>query len=361
MTFFSNPDTNRDRLMSSAVTLCAEVGRDHLTMSMIAKDAEVSRGTLYNKFEDVDGVLAEVWLEVGALWLSELESNAESNLPDQLQRCLAQCITVAPRVPAILEVVEEDVMRAFRSAGSKGRASEVRWAWAMALALGQRFAEQSKLVFNFEMMKTFSDLISQMPDDWPGEFTPVEYNYGPLKIQGSEDEKYERILSSAISAITRSGIANTSMMRICRSARVSPASVTPRFPTYEDVVVEAFNRLVEAVVHENLIAFAPKESDSIAQQFASAINMSFGDTFTEECSRPSMTGDVSSPFDETEVTRQVCRTTPDHARESSDRAPLRGGARRVHQLLHLAQTHLYSLPLSNRQQSSACPCGECSS
>jgi len=48
--------------MSSAVTLCAEVGRDHLTMSMIAKDAEVSRGTLYNKFEDVDGVLAEVWL-----------------------------------------------------------------------------------------------------------------------------------------------------------------------------------------------------------------------------------------------------------------------------------------------------------
>jgi AcrR family transcriptional regulator len=261
--------------MSSAVTLCAEFGRDNLTMSMIAKDADVSRGTLYNKFEDVDGVLAEVWLEVGALWLSELENNIESKFPEPLQRCLAQCITVAPRAPAILEVIEEDIMRAFHGAGSRGRASEVRWAWTMALALGQRFAEQSQLVFNFEMMKTFSDLISQMPDDWPGEFTPVEHNYGPLRIKGAEDEKYERILNATISAITRSGIANTSMMRICRSARVSPAAVTPRFPTYEDVIVEAFNRIVEAVVQENLIAFAPKESDSIAQQFASAINASF--------------------------------------------------------------------------------------
>jgi len=261
--------------MSSAVTLCAEVGRDHLTMSMIAKDAEVSRGTLYNKFEDVDGVLAEVWLEVGALWLSELEKAGESSLPEPLQRCLAQCITVAPRVPSLLEVIEEDLMRSFQNAGSKGRTSEARWAWKLALALGQRFAEQSKLIFNYEMMKTFSDLISQMPDDWAGEFSPVEHNYGPLKIKRTEDEKHDRILNSTIFAITRSGIANTSMMRICRSARVSPAAVTPRFPTYEHVIVEAFNYLVEAVVEENLIAFAPKEGDSMAEQFASAIVASF--------------------------------------------------------------------------------------
>jgi hypothetical protein len=86
------------------------------------------------------------------------------------------------------------------------------------------------------------------------------------------------------------------------------------------------------------LTFASTNSES-TDNFC--INISFGDTFTEECSRPSMAGDVSSPFDETEVIRQVCRTTPGHARESSDRAPVREAARRVRRLLHLGQTRLY--------------------
>ncbi len=275
MTFYSNPNSNHDKVLRAAVNLCAQLGRDKLTMSMIAKEAGVSRGTLYNKFENVDGVLAEIWLEAGAGWLDRLERRAPSEIPEALEKCLAQCITVAPRAPAILEIIEVDIVRLFQRAGAQGRASEAQLAWIMALALGQRFAEQSQLTFNFEMMAGFSDLIAQMPSDWPGDFSPPEHNYPPLQLATTTDDRYDRILTATVLAVTRSGIANASMARICRSARVSPGVVLPRFVDYDTLIITTFNALVEAVVSENLEVYAPSAGESMAEQFASSIVASF--------------------------------------------------------------------------------------
>lgn len=53
---------NRDRILEAAIRLIADEGLAHVTMSLLAERAGVSRATLYHYFPDLDHVLV-AWVE----------------------------------------------------------------------------------------------------------------------------------------------------------------------------------------------------------------------------------------------------------------------------------------------------------
>lgn len=250
-------------LLHAGFSAISNSGVDRVTVTDLADISGVSRPTFYTYFGDVQGYLAEMWLHYGMAWLdyqlgdelpAELGVTSEADRV-QFDQSMLEIFVAARRVPELREVVEPDLLRWWECRTSFISGRELNLSWRLAVILGQKLsaAVSKKASMALGFLNTFD-----VADDWASDArfaslkgTPlIDFELSPLDLSGDDVES--SLAAAAVGVIAGAGVANASMTRVARRARLSTGSVYPRFKNIEALIETSFSKIIERLISANI-------------------------------------------------------------------------------------------------------------
>lgn len=243
--------STRSRVVLAAIELVEEVGADSLTVAMLVERSGVARATIYNHFGGVVGAVATAWTEVGSLWL---EHAMDAGFDPGLDVPLVDILVAARREPELREVVEPDLALAWKQVAERGPVAELRGAWLLMGVVGTVL---SRATFPaIDRFGAIADVIAALPDDLDlGGIPPAPESFPPVSATTAwfdgGDPIRRRLLEASEIVVAGAGYQHASMLRICRSARLTTGATTPRFASLTALHLEAFEHAISGVVRDN--------------------------------------------------------------------------------------------------------------
>jgi AcrR family transcriptional regulator len=232
------------------------VGVDNLAINSIAKRAGVARSTVYNHFEDVGDLLAELWVAEGDDWLERLSSPSDFEPTDSaLNTAMLELFAVAHRFRELGILVRESAQRWWVKVCTS-EALEFRALWLVGNRLGVELsrAVTPKIDRAYQTFG-FLEVLGSLEPGGETSTAPAANGSTELVLVGdpfvdfaSEDE---RLILAAIKVIANHGVANASIARIARRAGVTKGSFYPRFADSEVIVSRGFGLALARVVTAN--------------------------------------------------------------------------------------------------------------
>lgn len=254
-----DPST-RTVLMRAGIDSVRDFGIDRVSASDVITRAGVSRPTFYSYFGDVPGMLADTWVAAGGYWFDVIARGAHDDwlLASSLHSALCEMLLVAPRTPELLEVMQRDLDATWTAMTREGQAGLARHCWTLGLVLGTQAS--LPVLPDAKNALDVIPLVASMPNSWKGgprrrSIPETDIPSVSSPAVASADEVTATLLESSIDVVSRSGVEKASMSRICRAARVTTGSAKPRFDSTHDLLVQGFDRAMEAVVAQNLAEY----------------------------------------------------------------------------------------------------------
>lgn len=243
-------------LLAAGITSINKSGVDRISVSQVTTLAKHTRPTFYSYFGDIEGFLAELWLDSGPGWLEQLSDPSVdfsklSPKDKARNRALTEILSASHRMPEVLEVVLPVVAEWWaRIAGDTSLKSQ-KIAWLVGERLGVTLTEP--IDPDVRSAAFVEKGIHLIPDKWQGKLPSVTSNRVPkTSTPDIHDESIESsLISATIEVIASSGVAAASMARIARKAQVSTGTVYPRFSKLESLVDSSFELAVSAVIDQN--------------------------------------------------------------------------------------------------------------
>lgn len=254
----SAPPKNLATILDRAIAEIDRVGIDNVSVSDLAKVSKVSRPTFYAYFDDLRGLLAEVWRLRGPSWLEGIAdwSRREYGSPmttDSLDRAMVELLVLAHRCPEVFEVVQPVLNNWWTHVGAASDWAATKAAWLVAERLGAILTQPVDASVGLGLVvDTCYPFVSDEPS---GESPARVTGFGeisPLVI--SADEPDAALMQSTIDVIARSGVKGASMARIARNASVSTGAIYPRFPALGTLVETSFDAAMRSIVGLNVAA-----------------------------------------------------------------------------------------------------------
>ena len=248
-------DSRPGRVLRAALRQISTIGIDRVTGANLLAESGVSRGTVYAHFGDVYGVFATIWSLAGDEWLRHVtagqrrdERPAEHDLPFVHILCLAR------RTPVLREVVQPDVEQLWGELSLQGPMAEMRAAWLLAASVGVELT--APVLPEVRVLDDILWAVSSLPDDArelvgedpPPAPAPLEF---PAPGSKEGDPITGRLLRADLEVVAASGVAAASMLRICRSARLTPGAAAPRFANAGALHAYTFESTIEEVLADN--------------------------------------------------------------------------------------------------------------
>lgn len=274
----ANPSTVT-KVLDATASLVFEKGFDNISVSEIILRSGVSRRTFYSHFESVGAVASEFWLVHGEDWVSTLESREVEALESELDGVLLELVSISHRVPELFEVIAPSFSQRWAIAESDPQAF-IRWLWKCALSLGGRAEIHAGIATSMSALMVFSSIIDAFHAGNKSNRDSYEEAFAlhqQLTIH-TGDETTDKILLAAVEVVGRAGLAHTTMLRICRRARISAGAVGGRFSTPLTIVTSAFNQVIEFVVNENVTKFPNSGKDDLWRRYSESIVAALSDS-----------------------------------------------------------------------------------
>ena len=275
---------SHDDLVEAGVKAVAKFGVDKVTVANVITITGHSRPTFYSYFGDISGMLADIWIKHGVAWLDAVlaevssKSGKSAKRTQALDSAMQQIVSVAHRVPELLEVLKPDMQAWWNENTSKSEISKLRIAWLMGIKLG---VDVSKVVTpEIVAAEAFLPVIDSATDeierdsrisDLPA--PPVYPEASPVLANPGNTE--ENIMRATIEVIANSGIEAASVARVARRCRVSTGTIYPRFPTGRTLVEASFAEAINDIVASNL-----SQASTIGfgfDQYALTVRAGFGE------------------------------------------------------------------------------------
>ena len=255
-------------------------GIDRVTVAAILEEAEVARGTVYAHFGEVFGVFASAWSLLGAPWLRLMVSAPdEATMPSQYRGALVSILLAARRAPVLHEVVQPDVDRVWAEVERSTAGSELRAVWLLLMRLSLDLSlpalpEATSLV-------PLVGVIGSLPDDVLERYGLVGQEIPKLPVSATlspfdseDDDITRRLMVAAVDVVASSGLSAASMLRVCRTARLTPGAATPRFADLRSLHEYAFSTSLAEVVRQNREVFIDRTPVHSIPDRAAAITLS---------------------------------------------------------------------------------------
>ena len=239
---FPRPDLRyaRSRLamLQAAIELAQETDIDEISVSQVVKKASVSRPTFYTHFEDVDGLLAEVWLWKHREWVMSLCDPGDFEVyenPESL--ALMQIFLGAPRKPQVLEIVRVSLTNLFDahflSVGERAIAF-----WTVSNRLGviatrKQWPKANDAAFLDGYLNAISTSLVIKTDFEYSDLDPVP-SEKPQNIDSS-------LIHATIEIVQASGVRGLSINRLGRVLGATSAYIHPRITSLTALVGESFD------------------------------------------------------------------------------------------------------------------------
>lgn len=276
-------DSSPARIIRAAVSAIATHGIDHVTASQLIDGAEVARSTMYSYFGDVYGVFAELWRAAGAQWFDEITSG---EVPGDggligLNDALTDILLAAPRISDLYDVVAPDLAATYLRQRKESDVSAQQVIWRWAVTIGFHVSAPDWMATRDEILR----LIDLAPDNLAEIYAlpPVVASTNatdemPLIVPLSPTAPISEILADAsVQVAARSGIANASLLRICRYARVTTGAVPPNLRQLDVLMLDGYRQWLRDVVATNLADVKRNANLSFPERFVRTFHWSLSD------------------------------------------------------------------------------------
>jgi AcrR family transcriptional regulator len=246
---------SKQAVMRAALELIGQHGSDQVTASQIGSLAGVARSTLYGYFEDVRGILAEIWASAGRDWLVQLAEQPRSLTPplSSVDSALLDLLAVSVRVPELRELVLPEVADLWSTVAGR-RVDEVRLVWTLATAVGLGLTssvlpEATQHLTPIWTFATFPDDAVKRYRIPPSRRPRIPDLPGVTPFSG--ETTADRIVHAAIQVVGQTGYHSATMLRVCRVARLTVGAAAPLFASLDEVLDRGFASMLANVVVEN--------------------------------------------------------------------------------------------------------------
>ena len=258
----ANPSAAVAKILALTPGEIERVGVDGLSVAKIAELADIARSTVYNHFEDIDALLAELWAQRGVEWLDRLADADSFGAQDgselaTFDLAFTEIFAVAHRMRELGQLVFENTQAWWRDRVEPDSAAEQLLAWNVGTRLG---VELSLAVTpSIRAANQAIALVAGLtdgPKSAGNALAATDRSNAPrprlvadpfVDFSGEE----ERILLAAIKVIAGHGVANASMARIARRAGVTKGKLYPRFNDLDTIVAQGFRLALIRVVDSN--------------------------------------------------------------------------------------------------------------
>lgn len=215
---------------AACVEIINEEGIDEVSVSAVCTKAGVTRPTFYSKLGNVEGLLAETWLEYKEEFYSVMEADAFE--PTANFRALSKILAVSHRVPDVsavtylsllnwwtkLEQAEKDSVNAWQKANRLG--------WAVSTPAVQ-FPDSYSTID-----QTLSKVISHSDPDIV--FSPA------IELELVSPVPLDEIQEGTVQAIGQWGYKHASMARIARTLRVTSGAIYPSHSSISSLLEDSY-------------------------------------------------------------------------------------------------------------------------
>ena len=267
-------------MLRAGLELIDTMGIDRVTVAAILERASVARGTVYAHFGDVFGVFATAWSYLGAPWLRLMMTAAdEESMPTHYRGALVQILSAARRSPILNEVVQPDVEQVWAGLDRTDPVSEIRAAWTLAVRLSIDLS--APVLPDSSTLRPLVSIIASIPNGSMDRFGLVGSQVPMLDapvaaspFEAETDDITRRLMVAAVDVVASSGLAAASMLRVCRTARLTPGAATPRFADLRTLHEYAFGVSLADVVRQNRVLFVDRAGSHSIPDRAALVTLS---------------------------------------------------------------------------------------
>ncbi len=271
---FDADHSPQGRVLRAGLNLIETMGVDSVTVAAILGEAKVARGTVYAHFGDVFGVFATAWSQLGAPWLRlMMTAPDEDSMPSNYRSALVQILCAARRAPVLNEVVQPDVDRVWSELDRTGSGSEIRALWLLVMRLAR---DLSLPAFpEAVILNPLIAVVAAMPDEFVVQYESATRTADLVELppvlspfESETDDITRRLMKAAVEVVASSGLTSASMLRVCRSARLTPGAATPRFKDLRALHAHAFGVSLADLVRQNAAVVAKTRELLVSDQSA---------------------------------------------------------------------------------------------
>lgn len=239
----------RESLFNSTFECVHRVGLDNLSVSEIVKGAGVSRPTFYSMFGQVDDLLAEIWIDKGNAWVLQMcDPSIEPPFRDSPSRTLLEIFLVAPRKPAVLEVLQPSLSRLVEERFPDQREKTVAL-WTFANRLGD-FATRDLWPAAAKAAILDSYLQAVQGKEFNTARVETEQLASVDNLPGTQPD--EELLLAALNIIQNSGVSGLTVSRLARFLGSTSTFVYPRIESVEKLAAQAYDFALTQVTSTNM-------------------------------------------------------------------------------------------------------------
>lgn len=237
----SQSEGTRKALSEEVLTEVLERGVDDVSVSALCLAVNISRPTFYSRYGNVDGLLAEVFIDRSSAWLDALTAETLDQSVEAVG--LATIMASARRKPELAEVVQPIIAQWW--ADTTTRMPEGPLSWLIANRLGVLLTAelQPQVVETLAMDSLFFALMAERESTEPPALSS-SLTLDPITLD-------DPVLDAAFSVIAFAGYHGTSMSRVARSIRVTTGALYPHFESSKMLVNEVYRQAQARVVESN--------------------------------------------------------------------------------------------------------------
>jgi AcrR family transcriptional regulator len=255
---------NDEAIRAAAVKLVLNKGIDAISFRDVGREAGLTHGALYARFEDVEELLVDLWdsvLSPCAVAMISLASAAAALPSDESihnvieymreatteDAATVEVLLASRRFPILHEEVEafiRDYLESNASNVSEAIQSRSLIVFSLVTIV---ILWNSQNGPDFECLDFLETVLRESLKVCADDIAPVELDVPNDRIITSPNaDLRSQIVFHTISAVGKSGYTHATISRISRRANCSPGSIYKIYPSKEDLVIAAIRAVLQA-------------------------------------------------------------------------------------------------------------------
>jgi AcrR family transcriptional regulator len=241
--------TRRDAIIDFALKDISSVGVDGLSVTALIASVGITRPTFYSYFGDVQGLLAEIWLEKGRQWIDLVAAPGDfTQRDDELVFALTEIFISAHRSEELRTIVEISFAEFIgQFSGDAGLLTAVMWRIANRVGVvGTQRVWPS--VQDALFLDSFLDAVSTRKVK--PNITVVD-ELPEIELDASEVVDVN-IARGVIGIVGRGGVSGLSVLRLGRILRVTSGYLNPRIDSLKELVGLTYGLVQDSAARQNV-------------------------------------------------------------------------------------------------------------
>jgi AcrR family transcriptional regulator len=254
---------NDAAIRDAAITLILSSGIDAISFRDVGREAGLTHGALYARFEDVEELLVDLWTEVLSHRAIRMFEAARAAAADPSEASVGalldfvrnaepvdvaavQVLLLSRRFVVLFEEVEVFIHDYLESPGDLSRALHSR-ALALFSLVSAKIFTNSEFGLNSERIDFLQPVLIDALKTDPEDVLPVPLAEPEDRvIPEPTSDLRSQLAYYTFSAVGRSGYTRATISRISRRSNCSPGAIYKLYPSKEDLVIAATRSIMRA-------------------------------------------------------------------------------------------------------------------